>query len=169
MKNQKKYKKYISTSKKKDNTLFLLLGDITGKGDYLENNEEKASKISPFIVNRFLSMNPRILPLVNEIQQYIGCLGPLQYFSLLKGVVPKNKGFHKYIKNEDGRGREIYQWLARYYKVSEKMAIMYNRLLSENETIAILRKFGESTRFLLKRMGVKDKKKKERSLKDYGG
>ena len=67
-----------------------------------ENFDESEHKtFSPFIVNRWLSMDNEFLEIVNFFQKYsIGLLEPKDTYKWYCDVLPKGKRFNKYIKGK---------------------------------------------------------------------
>ena len=58
-------------------------------------------KFSPFIINRWLSMDIEFLEIVNYFQKYaIGTLEPREVYKWYCDVLPKGKRFNKYIKGK---------------------------------------------------------------------
>ena len=56
---------------------------------------------SPFIINRWLSMNTDLLPIVNILQKYtIGLLSARDVYKVYFDYLPKQKTFDKYIKGK---------------------------------------------------------------------
>jgi hypothetical protein len=64
----------------------------------LENNE-----VQPFVINKFLMMNDKVLPEVKYLNQFTFCLEPKQFLHLAWCVLPKydKAPFCKYIKKQD--------------------------------------------------------------------
>ena len=85
-------------------------------------SDEDKKSWSNYMVNRFLSMKPEWLELVNELQKYD--LKPKELYKLYTNVLPKGKQWLKYIK---GRNQMDYpNWLinivANHEEVSKKDA-----------------------------------------------
>ena len=63
--------------------------------------EADQKKFSPFIINRWLSMDKDFLEIVNFFQKYsIGTLEPRQVYKWYCDVLPRGKRFNKYIKGK---------------------------------------------------------------------
>jgi len=86
----------------KAKTIFQHLSGIKEKKQSWESLSEMDKKsFSPFIINRWLSMNMDLLPVINELQQYtIGTLRPKEVYKLYLDFLPKKKTFDKYIKGK---------------------------------------------------------------------
>lgn len=131
---------------KKAKTLFEHLSGLKEKKTPWESLSVMDKKsFEPFMVNRFLSMNMEFLELVNELQMYtIGQLSPKDVYKLYLDILPKKKSFDKYIK---GKGDEKYNdkvldYLSRYFEVSYREVKDYLEILSKDEVIQIISKFG---------------------------
>ena len=131
---------------KKAKTLFEHLSGIKEKKTPWESLSVMDRKsFEPFMVNRFLSMNMGLLELVNELQKYtIGQLSPKDVYKLYLDVLPKKKSFDKYIK---GKGSDKYNdkvlgYLSQYFEVSEREVKDYLEILSKDDVIEIIQKFG---------------------------
>lgn len=119
--------------------------------DTLSDGDKKTYSV--YMVNRFLSMNPHQLPLINYIQSH--SLTPEQHYRVVAGVLPRGKQFNRFIK---GAKEEKYEpWLvslvARHFLVSESEAIEYiEQLYGTNvgELSQIARMYGTSEKFLKK-------------------
>ena len=131
---------------KKSKTLFQHLSGIKEKKDSWESLSVMDRKsFEPFMVNRFLSMNMGLLELVNELQTYtIGQLAPKDVYKLYLEVLPKKKSFDKYIKakGSDKYNDKVLDYLSRYYEVSQREVKDYLEILSKDEVIEIIQKFG---------------------------
>ena len=131
---------------KKAKTLFQHLSGIKEKKASWESLSVMDKKsFEPYMVNRFLSMNMGLLELVNELQQYtIGQLSPKDVYKLYLDVLPKKKSFDKYIKAKGGDkyNDKVLSYLTRYFEVSEREVKDYLEILSKDEVIEIIQKFG---------------------------
>jgi len=184
-------------------TIFDVIKDIYEKGSLVESREDDIQQeklISGFMINRFLSMNWRLIQPIAELQIYSGSLEKLEYIKLLKAVFPRQKqGWYKYIKRQNEyeckdcgcgflayeKGKkcpnckgtklkefptsEVIKYLAMYFKVSQREAIMYRKLLTSDQVIEILEKFGEPTEEILNKIVGKRKREEKRkaSLRDW--
>lgn len=116
-------------------TLFEHLNAIYEKQDknYWNDLEDADRKsFSVYMVNRFISMNSDYLPVVNEIQQYWGQVGPREVYLFYSQLLPKKRQFNKYIKgSKDSFQYEdwVRERIAQHYQVSETEAENYLRIL----------------------------------------
>lgn len=100
---------------------------------------------SPYMVNRFISMNPHQLPLVDEIQKYT--IPQETHYLFYATTVPRGKQFNKYIKNRKDIKHEpwLVELVAKHYGVSRLEAVTYINLFLEKDKEAlknICRKYG---------------------------
>ena len=110
---------------KKRKSLFDHITQITKVQNpkYWEQTSEEDKKTwSNYMVNRFLSMKPEWIELVNELQKYN--LEPKELYKLYTNVLPKGKRWLKYTK---GRNQMDYpNWLinivTNHMKISKKEA-----------------------------------------------
>lgn len=111
--------------------------------DSLSDMDKKS--FAPFMINRWLSMNMDLLPIVNELQKYtIGTLKARDVYKLYLDFLPKRKTFDKYIKGKkEGKyKKELLGYLSKWYGVSTREVIDYLELLKKDEVIGILKKYG---------------------------
>ena len=100
---------------------------------------------SPFIINRWLSMNMDLLPIVNILQKYtIGLLSARDTYKVYLDFLPNKKTFDKYIKGKsDGKyNKDMLKYLSTWYGVSQREIIDYMELLPKQEVLDILMKYG---------------------------
>jgi len=130
----------------KAKTIFQHLSGIKEKKESWESLSEMDKKsFTPFIINRWLSMNMDLLPIVNILQKYtIGLLSPKEVYKLYLDFLPKQKTFDKYIKGKkEGKyNKELLEYLSKWYGVSQREVSDYLDLLQNNEVINILKKYG---------------------------
>jgi len=131
---------------KKAKTLFEHLSGIKEKKSPWESLSVMDKKsFEPFMVNRFLSMNMEFLELVNELQMYtIGQLSPRDVYKLYLDVLPKKRSFDKYIKakGSDKYNDKVLEYLSRYFEVSQREVKDYLEILSKDDVVYIIKKFG---------------------------
>ena len=114
-------------SELKAKTLFDHLSGITDKKvkwDSLSELDRKS--FSPYMVNRFLSMNMDFIELVNEFQKYtVGGLDSREVYKLYSDILPKQKQYNKYIKGKksDTYQTELVELLSKHFLTSEKEAL----------------------------------------------
>ena len=97
----RKKKDYIS-DKHRTKNLFDHLKELTEGTDSLYwSNLTGGEKVEfqPYMINRFLSMNPEWIDLVDELQKFtIGILPKDKVFALYHEILPKGRVFLRYVK-----------------------------------------------------------------------
>ena len=112
--------------------------------------EEDRVSFNPYMVHRFLSMNPDYIEFVNLIQN-IPYTEKEKIYKLYLYMIPKKNMFLKYIKSTRTKTREeLLQHLASHYECSLREADEYYHML-HNDTI----------KSILKKRGVEDKEIKK--------
>ena len=134
-------------------TLFDHLNQIFDKQkvtyfDELDESDQKTYSI--YMINRFVSMNPDYLPVVNEIQQYWGQVGPRESYLFLSQFLPQKKQFNKYIKSQKEKS-DYEEWVlelvAKHFSISTTEAydylhIYYGSLSGKEELRMLLEGYG---------------------------
>jgi len=137
-------KKSENTVKAK--TIFQHLSGIKEKKESWTSLSDMDKKsFSPFIINRWLSMNLDLLPIVNILQKYtIGFLSARDVYKVYLDFLPKKKTFDKYIKGSKSSkyNKEVLEYLSKWYGVSQREVTDYLEILSKDDVINILTKYG---------------------------
>lgn len=106
-----------------------------GPSYYRELGESDRKSYSMYMINRFVSMCPDYLPIVNEIQKYSGLLDNGSHYLFFAEILPRRKQFHKYIKAS--KEIKIEPWLlellAKHYWVSTKEAADYVEIFLQSK------------------------------------
>lgn len=127
-------------------TIFQHLSGIKEKKESWESLSDMDKKsFTPFMINRWLSMNLDLLPIVNELQKYtISTLSARDTYKLYLDFLPKRKTFDKYIKGKKTSkyGKDVLTYLSDWYGVSQREVADYLDILSKDEIIGILMKYG---------------------------
>ena len=120
------------------NNIFDWLNEITyhKRPWSIFNNDEK-NLFNPFLINRFISMNPDYIDVVNLIQRYPNCSNRWVY-NFYCDVLPKKKTFFRYIKSKNKWDKEILSKVADYYKISIREAKDCTSVLSDDALNKIL-------------------------------
>ena len=130
----------------KAKTIFQHLSGIKEKKQSWESLTEMDKKsFSPFIINRWLSMNMDLLPIINELQKYtIGTLSARDTYKLYLDFLPKKKTFDKYVKGKKSSkyNKDMLAYLSQWYGVSQSEVKDYLEILSKDEVKTILKKYG---------------------------
>ena len=89
-------------------TIFNWISEIlVSKKHWNDFTSDEQKKFSPFIINRWLSMDKEFLEIVNYFQKYsIGTLEPREVYKWYCDILPKGKRFNKYIKGKKNRAKE---------------------------------------------------------------
>ena len=132
-------------------TIFDHLSHITEKKtpwDKLSEADQKS--FSPYLINRWLSMNMDLIEIVDMFQQYtIGELDRKHVYQLYQELLPKRKMYNKYIKAKDSDkyNKELLEFVAKHYQVSIREATEYVAMLldiDKESVVDILRKYGKT-------------------------
>jgi hypothetical protein len=86
-----------------------------------------------YMINRFISMNPNFLPIVNFLQQYYDLPHEL-YYKLLISAIPRGKYFFPYIKP----GKEFYEKglidiIKNHFEIKSDEAVDYLNILYQDD------------------------------------
>ena len=141
-------------------TIFDHLSNITDKKTaWSKLSDEDKKSFTPFMINRWLSMNMDLIEIVNELQKYtIGYLSPAEVYKLYLDFLPKQRQFNKYVKGskESKYNPELMELLSKHFLISEKEAVEYlelytgDRLLSLKEIVKLYGKTDKEIDKLLK-------------------
>tara|TARA_Y100000816_G_C26052674_1_gene552091 strand:- start:168 stop:608 length:441 start_codon:yes stop_codon:yes gene_type:complete len=130
----------------KAKTIFQHLSGIKEKKQSWESLTEMDKKsFSPFIINRWLSMNMDLLPIINELQKYtIGTLSARDTYKLYLDFLPKKKTFDKYVKGKKSSkyNKDMLAYLSQWYGVSQSEVKDYLEILSKDDVKSILKNYG---------------------------
>ena len=118
---------------------------LVTKKPWSDFTEDEQKKFSPFIINRFLSMDKNFIEIVNVFQKYaIGTLEPREVYKWYCDVLPKGKRFNKYIKGKRNKkyDKEIINIISNHFEVSKKESKDYIDLLDKTEIKEIYKMYG---------------------------
>ena len=119
-----------------------------------ENFDESEHKtFSPFIVNRWLSMDMEFIEIVNFFQKYsIGLLEPKDTYKWYCDVLPKGKRFNRYIKGKKQKkyDKELVKIVCKYFEVSKKECIEYIELMDKEQLKSLLELYGKESKQIKK-------------------
>ena len=90
--------------------------------------DDEKSEFNIFMINRFISMNPDYVDVVNTIQKYPNCPTRLVY-KFYCDLLPKKKSFFKYIKASGKNDLETIKAIAEYYQCSTREAKDYVNII----------------------------------------
>lgn len=113
---------------KKAKNIFDLMTDLTyNKVKWVNQSDSDRKEFTPFMINRFFSMNMELVEIVNYIQQYTnGQLTPKETYNVYLDILPKKKMFSKYIsggKNKSKYHQELISKLCDFNNWSETETI----------------------------------------------
>jgi hypothetical protein len=127
-------------------TIFNWINEIlVSKKHWNDFTNDEQKKFSPFIINRWLSMDNEFLEIVNFFQKYsIGTLEPREVYKWYCDMLPKGKRFNKYIKGKKDKkyNTELIDILVTHFECSKLQVKDYLELIHKDELIEILEKYG---------------------------
>lgn len=114
--------------------------------DYFKTLSEADKKSwSNYMICRFLSMQPELIDVVNDLQYYQGRFTPEQFYQLCLAVVPKRKGYWPYIKSQAEKyDKELLALLCKHYEESERNVLEYLQMIPRDELRHIIGLYGIS-------------------------
>jgi hypothetical protein len=118
---------------------------LVHKKKWKDFTEDEQKKFSPFIINRWLSMDREFIEIVNYFQKYsIGQLKPREVYKWYCDILPKGKRFNKYIKGKKSKKYDdwLIKLLSNYYKCSKLHVTEYLELIDKQELKTILEMYG---------------------------
>ena len=118
---------------------------LVGKKHWDSFTEDEQKKFSPFIINRWLSMDKQFIEIINVFQKYaIGTLEPREVYKWYCDVLPRGKRFNKYIKGKKDKkyDKEMINIISNHFEVSKKESKDYIDLLDKKEIKEIYKMYG---------------------------
>ena len=118
---------------------------LVHKKPWNEFTEDEQKKFSPFIINRWLSMDNEFIEIVNYFQKYsIGLLQSKEIYKWYCDILPKGKRFNKYIKPKNHKKYDdfLINTLCNYFECSKLQVSEYVKLIKKEDLITILEKYG---------------------------
>ena len=118
---------------------------LVHKKHWNDFTEDEQKKFSPFIINRWLSMDKDFLEIVNFFQKYsIGTLEPREVYKWYCDMLPKGKRFNKYIKGKKDKkyNTELIDIMVMHFECSKSQVKDYLDLIAKDELMEILEKYG---------------------------
>jgi len=107
---------------------------------------DEQKKFSPFIINRWLSMEPEFIEIVNYFQKLaIGTLEPREVYKWYCEILPKGKRFNKYIKGKKDKkyDSELLSLLTHHFECSKVEVKQHLKLIDKTELKEILEMYGK--------------------------
>ena len=118
---------------------------LVHKKHWNDFTEDEQKKFSPFIINRWLSMDKDFLEIVNYFQKYsIGTLEPREVYKWYCDMLPRGKRFNKYIKGKKDKkyNTELIDIMVQHFECSKSQVKDYLDLIAKDELMEILEKYG---------------------------
>ena len=116
-------------------------------------DESEYKTFSPFIVNRWLSMDNDFIEIVNFFQKYsIGMLEPKDTYKWYCDILPKGKRFNRYIKGKKQvkYDIELVELVCKYFEISKKECIEYIELMGREQLKSLLELYGKESKQIKK-------------------
>ncbi len=117
---------------------------------------EDQKQFSPFMVNRYLSMNNDFLPIVNHFQKLTIEVMPIGVvYKFYCSLLPKKKTYLRYLSGKKTKTNEkVVPFIQKYFEVSKLQASEYYNLMTTDELKLLLKQYGKTDKEI-KKMGVK--------------
>ena len=118
---------------------------LVHKKNWNDFTKDEQKKFSPFIINRWLSMDKEFIEVVNMFQPYsIGMLESKDIYKFYCKLLPRGKRFNKYIKGKKSKkyNPELINLLRGYFEESKSHVIDYLDLINKKQLKAILELYG---------------------------
>ena len=118
---------------------------LVHKKHWNEFSEDEQKKFSPFIINRWLSMDKEFIEIVNVFQKYaIGTLESREVYKWYCNVLPRGKRFNKYIKSKLNKkyDKELVNIITNHFECSKSQVQEYLELIDKEELKSILEMYG---------------------------
>ena len=118
---------------------------LVHKKHWNDFTEDEQKKFSPFIINRWLSMDKDFIEIVNYFQKYaIGTLEPREVYKWYCYILPKGKRFNKYIKGKKEKkyNKDLIDILVKNFECGKTHIKEYLEFLSKEDLRNILIKYG---------------------------
>ena len=109
-------------------------------------SESDQKTFSPFILNRFLSMDKEFIEVVNAFQKYaIGTLEPREVYKWYCDILPKGKRFNKYIKGKSEKkfDKELVEIMSSHFECSKLHTKQNLELIDKEELKSVLEMYGK--------------------------
>ena len=127
-------------------TIFDWIGQIlVDKKPWDSFDESYQKTFSPFIINRWLSMDEEFIEVVNYFQKYaVGTLEPREVYKWYSDFLPKGKRFNKYIKSKNKKKYDpiLVDIACKYFECSKQQVGEYLELIHTEELTEILEMHG---------------------------
>lgn len=119
------------------------------KTEWASFNEGLQKQFSPFMINRWLSMDQNLVGIVAYTQQYTMDMPKDVCYNFYKEILPKKKLYLKYIKSQtekDKKYQKVIEHLSQHFSISQTEAAEYIEMLlqtgKQDELKEFVQKFG---------------------------
>lgn len=130
-------------------TLFSWINEIcVEKRDWEDIPTEQKEVWSTFMVNKILSHDINLLPIVNEVQELE--VEPKYIYNIYREVIPKGKRYIKLTKNSKRKIPEYIKLIANKLEISTAEVTSYLDLLTSKDIIQYFRYLGISDKEIKK-------------------
>jgi len=132
-------------------TLFDWLKEINyKKSDPNQFTNDDWKSFTPFMINRYLSLHPELIVLVNEVQM-LNTTNKKVLYNAYRHLLPKQSRFAKYIKGRVGKvNTELVDVVSRYFEIGKKETKEYIKMLSRTELSSIVGLYGYTNKQIKK-------------------
>ena len=134
-------------------TLFLWIDELfVGKRNWDGFLDADKKKFSPFMVNRYLSMNDDFLSFVNHFQKYtIEVMPSKAVYQFYCNLLPKKKTYLRYLSGKKEKTNDkVVPFIMKYFEVSKSQAADYYDLMTKEELTLLVKKYGNSDKEIKK-------------------
>jgi hypothetical protein len=143
-------------------SIFNHIGDISYKKTPIDSYTDMDWKsYSPYMVNRWVSMNPAAIELANLIQKHYS-LDKKIHYKFYSDVLPKQKMYMKYIKGNKNikYDPELIDIVCKHYEISKSetksyLDLVFSKKLCILELKEMIMKYGHNDKAIKKLIKVK--------------
>ena len=124
--------------------LFEWLKEITlYKSNVEDFTEDSWKNFNTYMINRYLSMNPDYIEIVNHIQKFSNS-PKSQIYTMYKNIIPKKQVFLKYVgAKKKPQNTQLVEKLSKYFIISKREIVDYLDILNKKDIKNILVSMGE--------------------------
>ena len=116
-------------------TVFDWVNQIKFKKDSWNSFSETDKKsFQPYMINRILSMNNDLIPMINECQKITHSISKKYIYKLYCNLIPRDKKFYRYIKNKKdiNYNSELIDIVCKHFRCSKNECKEYLNLFFQN-------------------------------------
>lgn len=124
--------------------IFDHLNNLTvDKKDWDENNDDQVASYTPYMINKWISMNESCIPLVNRIERFN--LPKDVHYRYLFNALPKRKLYFDYVKKQKEYDEKVKECVCRYFEIGPRQLDEYLDLLTEEQVEEIVEVYRHGT------------------------